>query len=152
MKKFQFRLEKIKKLREDSKRQAQRDFAQAKLEELQEQRVLEKLEEEARLRRLRERDSRIKRVIPAILRRTHDYIKQIDFLIGHQSGRVASASLHSEECRETLEKATKEEKKFERLKEIRREEYIRDMNLQLQKETDEIASTAVCRQQQSTSR
>jgi len=91
-------------------------------------------------------------VIPAILRRTHDYLKQIDFLIGHQNSRVASASLHSEECREMLEMATKEEKKFERLKEIKREEYIRDMNLQLQKETDEIAATVSCRQQESASR
>jgi len=89
---------------------------------------------------VQERGTRIKRVVPSNLQRSHEYIKQIDFLIRHQTGRVAAASNETEGRREILEVATREEKKFERLEEIKRDEYNREMNLLLQKETDEIAS------------
>jgi flagellar export protein FliJ len=92
------------------------------------------------MRRLQDKGTRIKRVVPSDLQRSHEYIKQIDFLIRHQTGRVAAACSETEKCREKLEIATREEKKFERLEEIKKSEYDREMNLILQKETDEVAS------------
>lgn len=140
MKRFQFRLQKLRKLREDLKKRAQRKFALAKLREQEETRKLVLLQQEVSQRRRDARMSRTNRVYPSRLKASVDYITQLEFLISHQKAKVAECARFSEDCRRELENASKEVKKFERLEDIRREQYMHEMELLLQKDNDEVAS------------
>ena len=139
MKKFQFRLEKLKKLKEDRKKQSQRRLAQAKQQESEEQSRLETLETEVSLRRAKDRSRRLSKVEPDDLRRTHEYMGQLGFLISHQTKVVERQSQETGKRRKELEESSKEVKKYERLEEIRKDQYNHELNLALQKDTDEVA-------------
>lgn len=60
-------------------------------------------------------------------------------MILNQRQLLANAEKDVEEKRAKLVEASREEKKYARLKEIRKEEYTRELELALQKETDEFA-------------
>ena len=140
MKKFQFRLKKIEKLRQDKKRRKQRTFAEAERWEASERSKLARLGSEVAARRRQSRESKLRRIDPDRLRSDSDYINQLDFLIEHQEKRVAGAADHTSKCREKLIEASREVKKLERLEEIKRDQYIVETESLLQKENDEIAS------------
>jgi flagellar FliJ protein len=139
VKKFQFRLEKLKKLKEDRKKESQRRLAQAKKQESEERSRLETLKTEVSLRRVKDRSRRLRRVEPENLRRTSEYMGQLGFLIRHQSMVVERQSEETGKRRKELEESSREVKKYERLKDIKRDQYIHDLNLALQKDTDEVA-------------
>jgi flagellar FliJ protein len=139
VKKFQFRLEKLKKLKEDRKKESQRRLAQAKKQESEERSRLETLKTEVSLRRVKDRSRRLRRVEPENLRRTSEYLGQLGFLIRHQSMVVERQSEETGKRRKELEESSREVKKYERLKDIKRDQYIHDLNLALQKDTDEVA-------------
>jgi len=101
--------------------------------------MLGTLENEAELRREIELKARLNKVNPERLRRSSDYIGQLDFLISHQTTKVHEAAAVSDEKRKLLLEASREEKKYERLEDLQREQYNKQMELLLQKETDEIA-------------
>jgi flagellar FliJ protein len=140
VKKFRFRLEKIEKLRKDKKRRVQRAFAEAKRREKQERDKLAMLRREVAMRRQDSVADRVKKISLDRLRSSGEYIVQLEFLIEHQRRQVADASNRTAECRGKLEEASKEVRKFERLEEIKREQYTREMETFLQKEIDETAS------------
>jgi flagellar export protein FliJ len=140
VKKFQFRLKKIEKLRQDKKRRTQRTFAEAERREASERSKLTRLSGEAAARRRQSRESRLRKVDPDRLRSESDYINQLDFLIEHQEKRVAGAADRTSKCREKLKEASREVKKLERLEEIKRDQYVVETESFLQKENDEIAS------------
>ena len=140
MKKFQFRLEKIRKLKRDRKRQAQKKFAKAKEQENQERKTLRMLRQEVKLRRMEERKARVRKIFPSRLQHVDDYMNQLEFLIKHQEGRVIKAANLTDKRLEELKETSKEEKKFDRLEEIKREDYNKELESYLQKENDEIAS------------
>ena len=140
MKKFQFRLKKIEKLRQDKKRRRQRTFAEAERREASERSKLAKLSSEVTARRKQSRESKLRTIDPDRLRSESDYINQLDFLIEHQGNRVAGVADHTSKCREELKEASREVKKLERLEEIKRDQYIAETESLLQKENDEIAS------------
>ncbi len=97
------------------------------------------LKTEVSLRRAKDRSKRIHRIEPESLSRTNAYMGQLSFLIKHQSGVVEHRSEETSIRRRELEESSREVKKYERLKEIRQEQYQHDLNLILQKDTDEIA-------------
>ena len=129
----------MKKLKEDRKKQSQRRLAQAKQQEAEERSRLETLKTEVSLRRAKDRSKRLRRVEPENLRRTSEYMGQLGFLVRHQSGVVERQSEETDKRRKELEESSREVKKYERLKEIRRDQYTHDLNLALQKDTDEVA-------------
>ncbi len=88
--------------------------------------------------------SRVKKINPDKLRSSSEYIEQLEFLIEHQKKEVTDAESRTADCRGKLEDASKEVKKYERLEEIKRDQYAKEMDLILQKENDETASN-ICR-------
>lgn len=121
------------------KKQAQKDLARAESERRKQQDILLSLRNELDSRLVREKDARSKRLDLRRLELTQKYFAQLGFLISHQINVLREAERKTAEKRRKLVKASKEEKKYTRLKEIRREEYTREMELMLQKETDEFA-------------
>jgi len=146
MKKFQFRMEKLKKLRSEDKQRAQKLFAEALKRELLERKKLKSLQLELRLRRKAEIDNRKKKIDTVKARLGIDYLRQLEFLISYQSEQVNLAETNTSELRFKLEQASKELKKFERLEEIQTEEYKRNIDMLYQKETDEIGTQIYIRQ------
>jgi flagellar export protein FliJ len=140
VKKFEFRLKKVEKLRQDKKRRKQRIFAEAERREASERSKLAKLSSEVIARRRQSRGSKLRKIDPDRLRSESDYINQLDFLVEHQEHRVAGAADNTSKCREKLKEASREVKKLERLEEIKRDQYIAETESFLQKENDEIAS------------
>jgi flagellar export protein FliJ len=67
------------------------------------------------------------------------YLGQLKFLIEHQTRVVTKAEKKVEVKRKKLIESKREERKYERLKEIRQEDYSRELESLLQKETDEFA-------------
>jgi len=140
VKKFQFRLKKIEKLRQDKKKRRQRTFAEAERQEESERSKLARLNSEVAARRKQSRESKLRKIDPNRLKSESDYINQLDFLIDHQENRVTGAADNTSKCREKLKEASREVKKLERLEEIKRDQYIVETESLLQKENDEIAS------------
>jgi flagellar export protein FliJ len=102
-------------------------------------------------RLIREKNMRADRLDLRRLDLTQRYFAQLAFLIAHQINVLKQAERKTDEKRRKLIQASKEEKKFARLKEIRREEYTREMELMLQKETDEFARNVHQRQAENVS-
>lgn len=69
-----------------------------------------------------------------------NYIESLKFKIETQTIKVKKANTEVEKKREELVEATKEKKKFERLKENRHEDYIIEEKRSEQRITDEIVS------------
>ena len=86
-----------------------------------------------------EKESRLKKLNVRHLEIAQRYLGQLKFLIGHQIGIVAEAQKRIELKRKKLIESKREERKYERLKEIRREDYSQELERLLQKETDEFA-------------
>jgi flagellar export protein FliJ len=86
-----------------------------------------------------EKKSRLKKLNVRHLEIAQRYLGQLKFLIGHQIGVVAEAEKKVELKRKKLIESNREERKYERLKEIRGEDYSRELERFLQKETDEFA-------------
>jgi len=149
MKKFRFRMEKLKKLRSEEKQRAQKEFARALEEEQLERKRLKSLRLELDLRRKTEVINRKKRIDLQKACHGIDYIRQLEFLVSYQSERVTLASGRTAEFRHKLDIASKELKKFERLEEIQTDEYLKRMELLSQKETDEIGTQMFIRKNQS---
>jgi flagellar export protein FliJ len=122
------------------KKQAQKDLAKAENERRKQQEILLSLKNELAGRLINEKDKRAKKLDLRRLDMTQRYFAQLTSLIGHQINVLREAERKTEEKRRKLVKASKEEKKYSRLKEIRREEYTQEMELMLQKETDEFAA------------
>jgi flagellar FliJ protein len=146
VKKFRYRLERILSLKATLKKQAQKDLAKAENERRKQQEILLSLKNELAGRLIREKDMRAKKLDLRRLEMTQRYFAQLTFLIGHQINVLKEAERRTAEKRRKLVKTSREEKKYSRLKEIRREEYTQEMELMLQKETDEFASNVHRRQ------
>jgi len=72
------------------------------------------------------------------LKNSIDYIHQLEFLIRYQKEQIVLAKNRTAECRAKLEEASREVKKLEKIEEKKREEYIKEYDLYVQKELDEI--------------
>lgn len=114
-------------------------MANAQNERNLQKRTLENLELEMVERLVAEKEARINKLDIRHLNLYHGYLSQLKFMIFHQRQKVAAAEKAVEEKRIKLIEASREEKKYDRLKEIRKEEYSKDLELALQKETDEFA-------------
>lgn len=126
------------------KKQAQKDLARAESERRKQQDILQSLRDELSNRLVMEKNSRSRKLDLRRLELTQKYFMQLAFLISHQVNVLKEAERKTAQKRRKLIKASKEEKKYARLKEIRREEYTQEMELMLQKETDEFAGN-ICR-------
>jgi len=144
MKKFRYRLERILTLKETLKRQAQKEFAEAEANRQKQSLILESLKTELGRRLESEKEGRKKRLDITRLTNLQRYLGQLSFLIGHQTRVLARARELVELKRRKLVGASREERKYERLKEIRQEEYTRLLEGAQQKETDEFARN-ICR-------
>jgi len=139
MKKFQYRLQRILKLKTTLKKQAQKILAKAQNEKLRQQTILENLRNELAFRLSDEKNSRSSILNVRHLELAQGYFSQLSFLISHQQRVVNELDQVVEKKRGLLVEASREERKYERLKEIRKEEYTQELELALQKETDEFA-------------
>jgi len=139
VKKFRFRLQRILSLKSVLKKQAQKALARAENNRKKEQDLLDQLHSEMALRLKLERKSRLKKLNVRHLEIAQRYLGQLKFLIGHQIGVVAEAAKKVELKRKKLIESNREERKYERLKEIRQEDYSQELERLLQKETDEFA-------------
>jgi len=139
MKKFRYRLQKILSLKSTLKKQVQKEFASAESELNRQKNILESIKSELHTRLKDEKDSRTKKLNLTQITLTQQYFGQLKFLINHQSQVVSKASKTVADKRKDLLEASKEERKYERLKEIRRDEYNRELEITDQKETDEFA-------------
>ncbi|MBD3381808.1 MAG: flagellar export protein FliJ [candidate division Zixibacteria bacterium] len=139
MKKFHYRLQRILSVKRTLKKQAQKALAKSQNERNSQKRTLENLERELVERLTAEKTSRRDKLDLHHLNLYHGYISQLKFMILNQRQLLANAEKDVEEKREKLVEASREEKKYARLKEIRKEEYTRELELALQKETDEFA-------------
>ena len=150
MKKFQYRLQRILKLKTTLKKQAQKELAKAQNERLKQQAILDNLRNELALRLNDEKNNRLNKLNVWHLEISQGYIAQLTFLIIHQQKVVQDMEQIVEKKRQLLVEASREERKYSRLKEIRKEEYIQDMELALQKETDEFAKNIHLRSETAT--
>lgn len=150
MKKFQYRLQRILKLKTTLKKQAQKELAKAQNERLRQQAILDNLRNELALRLNDEKNKRHRKLNVWHLEISQGYFSQLTFLISHQQKVVQDMEQIVEKKRQLLVEASREERKYSRLKEIRREEYIQDMELALQKETDEFAKNIHLRSEAAT--
>jgi len=147
MKKFRYRLQKILSLKQTLKKQAQKELARAENEHQRSLNILNALKDELALRLKLEKSSRRKKLNVRQLSETQRYFAQLAFLIQHQTNTLAESKKIAEEKRQTLIEASREERKYERLGEIRKEEYMHTLENALQKENDEFARNIVQRQQ-----
>jgi flagellar export protein FliJ len=139
VKKFRFRLQRILSLKSVLRKQAQKALARAENNRKKEQDLLDQLHSEMNLRLKLERESRLKKLNVRHLEIAQRYLGQLIFLIGHQTRVVAEAEKVVALKRKKLIESKREERKYERLKEIRREDYTQELENLLQKETDEFA-------------
>ena len=114
-------------------------MAKVQNERLRQQTILDNLRNELTLRLNHEKNNRNRILNVWQLEITQGYFSQLAFLISHQQKIVHDLELVVEEKRKLLVEATREERKYMRLKEIRKEEYTQELELALQKETDEFA-------------
>ncbi len=145
MKKFRFRLQRILSLKSILKKQAQKALAKAENNRKKEQDLLDQLYSEMDLRLKLEKESRLKKLNVRHLEIAQRYLGQLKFLIGHQTRVVAEAEKKVEVRRKKLIESKREERKYERLKEIRQEDYSQELERLLQKETDEFAKNICLR-------
>lgn len=139
MKKFRFRLQRILALKSVLKKQAQKALAKAENSRKKEQNLLDQLHSEMDLRLKLEKESRLKKLNVRHLEIAQRYLGQLKFLIGHQTRVVAEVEKKVAVTRKKLIESRREERKYERLKEIRQEDYSQELERLLQKETDEFA-------------
>jgi flagellar protein FliJ len=139
MKKFRYRLQKILSLKTTLKKQAQKDFAAAESELSRQTNILESIKSELAIRLKNEKQARCEKLDLKQISLTQQYFGQLSFLIKHQIHVVTKSKKTVEDRRRDLLAASKEKRKYERLKEIRKEDYNRELEMALQKETDEFA-------------
>jgi flagellar FliJ protein len=139
VKKFRFRLERVLSLKTTLKKQAQKALAEAENEKRKQQGILISLNDELSGRMAQEKSRRTKKLDLGRLELAQKYFGQLALLIAHQTKVLKEAEAKVVHKRKNLLEASKEVQKFEKLKEIRKDEYTHELELMLQKETDEFA-------------
>lgn len=100
---------------------------------------------ELTLRLRSEKHSRSNKLNVRYLEISQKYMAQLSFLIKHQSKKLLEAERIASEKRKKLIEARREERKYERLKQRRQDDYNRELEKLLQKETDEFAGNIYMR-------
>ena len=142
MKKFRFSLEKVRRYKSLLKEQKQAALFKAHQEYMQQQQELYRLEallEEGKRTLL---SGRIR--LPLIVHKSA-YIESIARLIEAQKEVVVAARQRVLECRLAVTEADKEQQVLEKLKQRQREAHRYEMEIKLQNELDEVATSAFLR-------
>lgn len=137
---FRFPLQKVMDHRKTLENLAQKDFQEAQGELTRRQEELRRLTEQlhqARLEAGRVQES-APGAAPERLKQIHEFTVLQEIRIERQKTKVAEAEKLVEEKREILREKAVDFKIMERLRERRREEYVRERKQAEQKETDEI--------------
>lgn len=138
--KFRFPLQKVLDHRKTIENLAQKEFQEAQAELVRREEELHAMIaqlHEARLEAGRVQES-ARGAAPERLKQIHEFTVLQDVRIERQKTKVKEAENLVEEKREILRQKVVDFKIMERLKERRREEYVRERKLEEQKETDEI--------------
>jgi len=83
--------------------------------------------------------------LPIAWRALHQYIRRIERQIVRQNKALAAARVRLAQARERLTEASRERKKFERLRDRQYDEYLREMKTTEQKILDDITMSRVAR-------
>ena len=140
MARFIFPLQNILNMKEKLEEQAKNEYSQANM------RLHEAEDEEERLRR-REQDAEteLKSILDEALdvreiKRREDAVEILKVYVKEQHLVVIRCAREVEIAREKLNEAMKERKTFEKLREHAFEDFLKELNLQEQKEVDELVS------------
>ncbi|MBO4395893.1 MAG: flagellar export protein FliJ [Eubacterium sp.] len=140
MARFIFPLQNILNMKEKLEEQAKNEYSQANM------RLHEAEEEEKRLkRRQADAEDELKNTLGETLdvmeiKRCEDAVEILKMYVGNQHLVVIQRNRDVEIAREKLNEAMKERKTFEKLREHAFEDFLKEMNLQEQKEIDELVS------------
>ena len=139
MKKFHFRLQKLMQIKQHLKLQKQKALAQAERLRRMEEAHLRMLQEKME-RELEELSQSAEGRIDATQRnQSVRYQQRLKGNMTTQTQVISEAVNRESAKREELVDATKEEKKFEKLKGRQEERYLKELDRTEQKDTDEIA-------------
>lgn len=142
MKRFSFSLEKVLRYKRLLKEEKQTALLKANLVYLEQKRELERLQlllEEHRNNLLSGK------LTPAILVHRMSSIELLSSRVATQENKTETAQKHVRECRQRLIEADQEQQVLEKLKQRKRQEYLHNVELELQKELDEVAASAYFR-------
>ncbi len=140
MARFIFPLQNILNMKEKLEEQAKNEYSQANM------RLHEAEEEEKRLKkRQADAEDELKSILGETLdimeiKRCEDAVEILKMYVGNQHLVVIQRNRDVEIAREKLNEAMKERKTFEKLREHAFEDFLKEMNLQEQKEIDELVS------------
>ena len=140
MARFIFPLQNILNMKEKLEEQAKNESSQANM------RLREAEEEEERLkRRQADAEDELKSTLNETLnvmeiKRCEDAVEILKMYVGNQHLVVIQRNRDVEIARDKLNEAMKERKTFEKLREHAFEDFLKELNLQEQKEVDELVS------------
>ena len=140
MARFIFPLQNILTVKEKLEEQAKNEFSQANL------RLRDAEEEEQRLRdREQDAEETLRQTLSESLdvmeiKKCEDAVEILKVYVKEQHLVVIRCAREVEIAREKLNEAMKERKTFEKLKEHAFEDFVKELNLQEQKEVDELVS------------
>lgn len=138
MKKFRYRFEKVRTYRRHQEKEKQRELASAQEREIAQQQKVHAILGERRQNQERERALLVGRLMPARLTGYSRYyikLKQIE-LAGKEI--LMQMTREVEKRRLDLIAAARQRKMYDKLEERHKERYLKEYNLLLQKETDDI--------------
>lgn len=139
--KFRFPLQKVLDHRKTLEDIAQRDFREAQAEHLRQQDLLRKMHEDLHESRLEA--GRVQEAAgpgaPERLKQIYEFEKFQDIRIQRQKAKVGEAEKLVEAMREILRQKAIDLKMIEKLKERRREDFLREQRLRELKENDEVS-------------
>lgn len=140
MARFIFPLQNILNMKEKLEEQAKNEYSQANM------RLRDAEEEEKRLKkRQADAEEALTKILAEVLdvqkiRQAEDAVEILKMYVGNQHLVVIQRNREVEIAREKLNEAMKERKTFEKLREHAFEDFVKEQNLQEQKEIDELVS------------
>jgi len=139
VKKFKYRLEDLLKAKEYIEKEKQKQHAAALQQVYNQQQDLNQIDQDKQTTLSRQRQGMTGSMSIAEMLVYSRYILKLkrDILAGGELLKVLNKA--EQEKRQSLVKASKERKVYEKLKERRREQYENDVRVQITKENDEIA-------------